>query len=185
MVFFGAAGAFAGPAGGFIAAACAGRYFAMIGGIDLRHRRIRQTGPDLILAQQRDAEIAAHRQRLPIGAQRHLGLVDLAVARIEHVAVLVFQSVALHVADEGRGRATAHPCDRRCISRRSDWADRRARERAWRTRLRRRRRDRPPETIRPACPSRPSATARPQTVPPAARRVRRQTRARSRSASIS
>ena len=70
-------------------------------GIDLRHRRIRQPGPDLVLAEQRDAEIAAHRQRLPVGAQRHLGLVDLAVARIEHVAVLVFQSVALHVADEG------------------------------------------------------------------------------------
>ena len=71
------------------------------GGIDLRHRRIRQTGPDLILAEQRDAEIAAHRQRLSVGTERHLGLVDLAVARIEHVAVLVFQAVALHVADEG------------------------------------------------------------------------------------
>ncbi len=81
----------------------------MIGGIDLRQRRIRQAGPDLILAEQRDAEIAAHRQRLPIGAQRHLGLVDLAVARIEHVAVLVFQSVALHVADEG------HPEPRRIL----------------------------------------------------------------------
>ena len=38
-------------------------------------------------------DIAAHRQRLAIGADGHLGLVDLAVARIEHVAVLVFQSV--------------------------------------------------------------------------------------------
>src|SRR5450756_258254 len=28
-------------------------------------------------------------------------MIDLAVARIEHVAVLVFQSVALHVPDEG------------------------------------------------------------------------------------
>ena len=73
------------------------------------HRRIErgdlgvgQPLPDLILAEQREPHIAAHGQRLAVRAQRHLRLVDFAVARIEHVAVLVFQSVALHVADEGQ-----------------------------------------------------------------------------------
>src|SRR5262249_24128408 len=68
-------------------------------GIDLGHRGIRQPSPGLVLAEQRDAEIAAQDQRLPIGAQRHLGVVDRAVARIENVAVLIFQSIPLHVAD--------------------------------------------------------------------------------------
>ena len=71
------------------------------GGIELGHRRIRQPEPGLILAEQRDPHIAAHRQRLAVGADAHLGLVNLAVARIENVAVLIFQSVALHIADEG------------------------------------------------------------------------------------
>jgi hypothetical protein len=39
---------------------------------------------------------------LSIGADGHLGLVDLAVARIENVAVLIFQTVALHITDEGQ-----------------------------------------------------------------------------------
>src|SRR6202023_2522591 len=38
---------------------------------------------------------------LPIRAQGSLGAVDLAVAGIEHVSVLIFQTIALHVADEG------------------------------------------------------------------------------------
>ena len=54
--------------GGFTAAACAGRYFATMAGSTCGHRGIRQARPGLILAEQRDAEIAAHRQRLSVGA---------------------------------------------------------------------------------------------------------------------
>src|SRR5262249_22209913 len=52
--------------------------------------------------EQRDAEIAAQIQRLTVRADLHVGVIDLAVARIEDVAVLVFElALALHVADEG------------------------------------------------------------------------------------
>src|SRR5262245_655217 len=56
--------------------------------------------PDFILAEHDDGEIAAQRQRFPVRADAHDGVVDLAVARIEDVAALVFQSVALHVPDQ-------------------------------------------------------------------------------------
>src|ERR1700743_2262321 len=71
------------------------------GGIDLGDSAVRQTRPSLIAAEQRNADIAAQRQGLPVRAQGHLGVVDLAVAGIEHVAVLIFQTIAFHVADEG------------------------------------------------------------------------------------
>src|SRR4051812_44368668 len=62
--------------------------FGNDGGIDLGDGAIGQAGPGLVAAEQRDADIAAQRQGLPIRAQGHLGAVDLAVAGIEHVAVL-------------------------------------------------------------------------------------------------
>jgi hypothetical protein len=71
------------------------------GGIELGHRRIRQSVPDLILAEQRNPPIAAHRELLAVGADAHLGFINLAVARIENIAVLVLQSIALHIPDEG------------------------------------------------------------------------------------
>ena len=54
-----------------------------------------------------NADVAAHGQGLAIGADGHLGFIDLAVARIENVAVLIFQTVALHVPDEGNAE---HRC---------------------------------------------------------------------------
>jgi len=71
------------------------------GGIDLGDGAVRQASPCLVPAEQRNANIAAQGQRLAIRAQGHLGAVDLAVAGIEHIAVLIFQTIALHVADEG------------------------------------------------------------------------------------
>ena len=78
-----------------------GEIFGNDGGIDLGDGAIGQAGPGLVAAERRDADIAAQRQGLPIRAQGHLGAVDLSVAGIEHVAVLIFQTIALHVADEG------------------------------------------------------------------------------------
>ena len=130
------------------------------GGIERGHRRIRQSEPDLILAEQRDTHIAAHGERLAVGADGHLGLVDLAVARIENVAVLIFQSVALHVADEGHSehRRVLAVVGAFCANHVGIFA--RAAETSWRSRPRRCRRDRPPGTSPPACRPRSSATAR-------------------------
>jgi hypothetical protein len=59
--------------------------------------------PDFVLSEQRDAEIAAHRKGLTIRAQRHPGVVDAAIARIEDIAVIVSQALPLHAADtQGR-----------------------------------------------------------------------------------
>src|SRR5580698_530544 len=55
------------------------------GRIELGHGCIRQPVPDLILAEQGDAEIAAHRERLTVRTEGHLGVVDLAVARIKEI----------------------------------------------------------------------------------------------------
>src|SRR6266581_8943115 len=66
------------------------------GPVELRHRALGQALPDLIHAQQRNAEVAAHGQRLAVRAQRHDGVVDLAIARIENVAVFIFQAVPPH-----------------------------------------------------------------------------------------
>src|SRR6185369_16751766 len=63
--------------------------------------RIRQPVPGLVLAEQRDAQIAAHGQRLTVRAEAHLSLIDLAVARIEDGAILVFKPLALHVSNDG------------------------------------------------------------------------------------
>ena len=68
--------------------------------IDLVVGGIRQSRPILILAQQRNAEIAAHHERLAVRRQSHQGVVDVAVARIEDGAVLVGHTVALHAADD-------------------------------------------------------------------------------------
>src|SRR4029078_4144084 len=64
-------------------------------------RRIRQPIPGLILAEQRDAQIAAHSQRLTVRAEAHLSLIDLTVARTEAGAILVFKPLALHVSNDG------------------------------------------------------------------------------------
>src|SRR5450432_3197116 len=71
------------------------------GGIERGHLRVRQPEPGFILAEQRNSPIASHRERLTVRADAHLGFIDFAVARIENVAVLVFQAVALHVPDKG------------------------------------------------------------------------------------
>src|SRR3569623_553499 len=75
-----------------------------VAGQDLRidggHGLLRQALPDLVHAEQRNAEIAAHGERLPVGGERHLGAVDLAVPRSEDRAVLVFEPALLHAADE-------------------------------------------------------------------------------------
>src|SRR5258706_12677929 len=71
------------------------------GGIERGYLRVRQAEPGFILAEQRDSPIAAHRERLTVRADAHLGFINLAVARIENVAVLIFQAVALHVPDKG------------------------------------------------------------------------------------
>ncbi len=68
--------------------------------IELRHRAVRQPIPRLVAAEQSDAEIAAHGQRLTVRADPHHRAVDVAVARIENIAVVVFQAVALHVSDQ-------------------------------------------------------------------------------------
>ena len=62
--------------------------------IELRDVGIRQPLPGLVATEQRKADIAAHGQFLAVGADGHLGMIDLAIARIEHVAVLVLQSPA-------------------------------------------------------------------------------------------
>src|SRR5712664_1309620 len=72
------------------------------GGIERGQFRIRQPEPGLILAEQRNPPIAAHRERLTVRADGHLGFIDFAVARIENVAVLIFQSVTLHFPDKGK-----------------------------------------------------------------------------------
>src|SRR5262249_18504329 len=46
---------------------------------------------------------------LAVGAQRHHGAVDGAVARIDDVAVIVAQSVALHATDEGHAEQRRIP----------------------------------------------------------------------------
>ena len=60
--------------------------------------------PGLIHAKQRDAEIAAHGENLPITADPHERAVHGAVARIEDVAILIFQSLPLHVPDDGHAQ---------------------------------------------------------------------------------
>src|SRR5262249_60207904 len=63
----------------------------------------RLTRPPLagfVAADQSDAEIAARRQCLAIGAQSHHGAVDVAIARVENIAVLIDQAVALHVSNQ-------------------------------------------------------------------------------------
>src|SRR5262245_11727864 len=77
--------------------------------IYLRHGAVRQALPYLVLAEQRNAEIAAHGQDPTVGAERHHGAVDGAVARIEDIAFIVAQSVALHVPDEGKAEQRRIP----------------------------------------------------------------------------
>jgi hypothetical protein len=69
--------------------------------IELRVRGIRQPGPRLILAEQRDPQISAHNKRLTIGAEVHQRVVAGAVARIEDAAVFVFEAVPPHPFDDG------------------------------------------------------------------------------------
>src|SRR5687768_7039626 len=69
------------------------------GDINFSHGAFRQTPPDLALAEQLDAEVAADHQPLPIGTQFHTGLIDRPIARIENGAVLVVAALALHALD--------------------------------------------------------------------------------------
>src|SRR5215217_7549487 len=56
--------------------------------------------PHLALTEQRNAQIAANDERLPVGAHLHERVVGRAVTRIENGPVLVSQSVAAHALDE-------------------------------------------------------------------------------------
>src|SRR5262249_49724339 len=64
--------------------------------------RVWQAIPYLVSAEQRNAPIAAHGELLSVRAHTHLGVVDLAVARIEHIAVFIGEALALslHISDE-------------------------------------------------------------------------------------
>ena len=91
-------------AGGFIAAACACagvRYFSMIAGSSVA---IAVSGIRVQISSLPNSDMPRKPRMVsvcPSATDRHLGLVDIAVARIEHVAALIVQSVTLHVADEG------------------------------------------------------------------------------------
>ncbi len=64
------------------------------------HRVVGEPVPVLAAAQDGDAEIAAHFERLAVVAELHLGVVDRAVARIHDRPVLVGGPVALHALDQ-------------------------------------------------------------------------------------
>ena len=66
----------------------------------LRHHVVGKPLPHLVLAEQFNAEIAAQSELLAVRAQRHFGMIDLAVARIEDAAVLVDETLALHALDD-------------------------------------------------------------------------------------
>ena len=68
--------------------------------IDLVEGRVRQPRPVLIFAEQRNAEIAAHHERLAVRRQRHLGAIDVAVAGIENGPIGIFHPLPLHAADD-------------------------------------------------------------------------------------
>src|ERR1700758_417073 len=57
-------------------------------------RAVRQSMPHLALAQERNTEIAPHRQLLAVGAELHERVVDGAVARIENRSALVGKTIA-------------------------------------------------------------------------------------------
>ena len=73
---------------------------------------IGQTIPDFVVSQNRNAHIAAKRESSTIGIDGHVRTVNLAIARIEDVATLVFQAVSFHPPDwPNRGsflRSSAH-----------------------------------------------------------------------------
>ena len=73
-----------------LAPAARGRRVRIEARIDLVEGGLRQARPILIFSQQRNAEIAAHHQRLAVRRQRHLRAVDVAVARIEDGPVGIF-----------------------------------------------------------------------------------------------
>src|SRR5215471_11692104 len=77
-----------------------GHVFGDHGAVELRHRALGQALPDLVHAKERNAEIAAQRERLAIGTECHDRAVDLAVARIDDGAVLVFEALPLHAANQ-------------------------------------------------------------------------------------
>ena len=54
------------------------------------------------LTEERDRDISPDRELLPVLAQVHPGVIDVAVARIENRAVLVFLAVATHLLDDGQ-----------------------------------------------------------------------------------
>src|SRR3974377_1694739 len=76
--------------------------FGHHGSIELGDRTIGKTIPDLIHAEKWYAEIAPQRQPLSIGAHRHHGAADIAIAWLDDVAALVMQSLPLHVTDQGK-----------------------------------------------------------------------------------
>jgi hypothetical protein len=80
------------------------RYARQVLGNDSRIERrdgaVRQSGPDFVHSEKRYPEVTADREPLAIRADRHLGMVYVAIARIENVAILVLQSAAPHVPDE-------------------------------------------------------------------------------------
>src|SRR5664280_420093 len=59
-----------------------------------------EAGPDLIHSQKWYPKVAADSEPPTIRADRHHGVVHVAVARVENVAILISQSAALHVPDE-------------------------------------------------------------------------------------
>ena len=65
--------------------------------------------PDFIHAEKWNAEIAAHRQRLAVGAHRHHRVVHLAVSGIDDVPVLVSQAQPLHAPDQGQAEERCVP----------------------------------------------------------------------------
>ena len=58
--------------------------------------------PHFVAPEQCDPKVTADGQRLIVGAYRHHRAVDIAVPRIEDVAALIGQAVALHVPDQGQ-----------------------------------------------------------------------------------
>src|SRR5580704_13156729 len=56
--------------------------------IELLVRSFGQAMPCLVTPEQSDAEIAAHGERLPVGADAHHRVVNVAITRIEDVAAL-------------------------------------------------------------------------------------------------
>src|ERR1035437_6442590 len=82
------------------AGATPGRYFGNDCRIEICDGAFGEAGPDLIHSQKWYPKVAADSEPPTIRADRHHGVVHVAVARVENVAILISQSAALHVPDE-------------------------------------------------------------------------------------